>query len=55
LPTPLTPPPSAPVLDLWKIDFEALRCRFKESKHKNMDLEVPKAALLTACRWWSSS
>jgi type I restriction enzyme R subunit len=28
-----------------KIDFEALRRRFKESKHKNTDLEVLKAAI----------
>jgi type I restriction enzyme R subunit len=30
-------------MDLSKIDFEALRRRFKESKHKNTDLEVLKA------------
>lgn len=35
----------APVIDLSKIDFEALRSRFKESKHKNTDLEVLKAAI----------
>ena len=35
----------APVMDLSKIDFEALRRRFKESKHKNTDLEVLKAAI----------
>jgi type I restriction enzyme R subunit len=35
----------APVMDLSKIDFEALRKRFKESKHKNTDLEVLKAAI----------
>jgi type I restriction enzyme R subunit len=35
----------APVMDLSKIDFEALRSRFKESKHKNTDLEVLKAAI----------
>ena len=34
-----------PVIDLSKIDFEALRKRFKESKHKNTDLEVLKAAI----------
>ena len=32
-------------MDLSKIDFEALRRRFKESKHKNTDLEVLKAAI----------
>jgi len=30
---------------LSKIDFEALRKRFTESKHKNTDLEVLKAAI----------
>ena len=35
----------APVMDLSKIDFEALRKRFKESRHKNTDLEVLKAAI----------
>jgi type I restriction enzyme R subunit len=35
----------APVMDLSKIDFEALRSRFKESKHKNTELEVLKAAI----------
>jgi type I restriction enzyme R subunit len=35
----------APVMDLSKIDFEALRKRFKDSKHKNTDLEVLKAAI----------
>lgn len=35
----------APVLDLSKIDFEALRTRFKESKYRNTDLEVLKAAI----------
>ena len=44
MPTPLTPPP-APAVDLSKIDFEALRRRFKESKHRNTDLEVLKAAI----------
>ena len=38
-------PKPAPVMDLSKIDFEALRKRFKESKHKNTDLEVLKAAI----------
>jgi type I restriction enzyme R subunit len=32
-------------MDLSKIDFEALRRRFKESKHRNTDLEVLKAAI----------
>ncbi len=35
----------APVMNLSKIDFEALRKRFKESKHRNTDLEVLKAAI----------
>ncbi len=39
------PSKAAPVMDLSKIDFEALRKRFKESKHKNTDLEVLKAAI----------
>ena len=34
-----------PALDLSKINFEALAKRFKESKHKNTDLEVLKAAI----------
>ena len=34
-----------PPLDLSKINFEALAQRFKESKHKNTDLEVLKAAI----------
>jgi type I restriction enzyme R subunit len=34
-----------PPLDLSKINFEALARRFKESKHKNTDLEVLKAAI----------
>jgi len=32
-------------LDLSKINFEALAQRFKQSKHKNTDLEVLKAAI----------
>jgi type I restriction enzyme, R subunit len=32
-------------LDLSKINFEALASRFRESKHKNTDLEVLKAAI----------
>ncbi len=39
------PEKPAPVMDLSKIDFVALRKRFKESKHKNTDLEVLKAAI----------
>jgi type I restriction enzyme R subunit len=39
------PAKPAPVLDLSKIDFEALRSRFRESKHQNTDLEVLKAAI----------
>ena len=34
-----------PALDLSKINFEALAQRFKESKHKNTDLEALKAAI----------
>ena len=34
-----------PALDLSKINFEALAKRFRESKHKNTDLEVLKAAI----------
>jgi type I restriction enzyme R subunit len=33
------------VVDLSKIDFEALQRKFKEAKHKNTDLEVLKAAI----------
>jgi type I restriction enzyme R subunit len=39
------PAKPAPVMDLSKIDFEALRQRFKDSKHRNTDLEVLKAAI----------
>jgi type I restriction enzyme R subunit len=39
------PSKPAAVLDLSKIDFEALRKRFKASKHRNSDLEVLKAAI----------
>lgn len=35
----------APVMDLSKIDFEALARQFKKSKTKNTDLEVLKAAI----------
>jgi len=34
-----------PALDLSKINFAALAQRFKESKHRNTDLEVLKAAI----------
>jgi len=34
-----------PVMDLSKINFEALAARFKASKHKNTDLEALKAAI----------
>ena len=37
--------PSDLPLDLSKIDFEVLARRFQESKHKNTDLEVLKAAI----------
>jgi type I restriction enzyme, R subunit len=39
------PSKPAPAMDLSKIDFQTLRKRFKESKHKNTDLEVLKAAI----------
>ena len=39
------PAKPAPVMDLSKIDFEALRNRFQASKHKNTDLEILKAAI----------
>ena len=34
-----------PALDLSKINFEALAARFKQSKHKNTDLEVLRVAI----------
>src|SRR6185295_2419237 len=34
-----------PALDLSKINFEVLAQRFKESKHKNIDLEALKSAI----------
>lgn len=34
-----------PAIDLSRINFEALAQRFKESKHKNTDLEALKAAI----------
>jgi type I restriction enzyme R subunit len=39
------PTKPSPVMDLSKIDFATLRSRFKESKHKNTDLEILKAAI----------
>jgi type I restriction enzyme R subunit len=39
------PDKSSDVLDLSKIDFDALRSKFRESKQKNTDLEVLKAAV----------
>ncbi len=39
------PSEPAPVMDLSKINFAELRRRFKESKHKNTDLEVLRAAI----------
>ena len=39
------PAKPAPVMALSKIDFGALAAKFKESKHKNTDLEVLKAAI----------
>jgi type I restriction enzyme R subunit len=39
------PAKPVPGMDLSKIDFAALRSRFKDSKHKNTDLEILKAAI----------
>lgn len=39
------PSVAVPLMDLSKIDFEALRKRFQKSDHKNTDLEVLKAAV----------
>ena len=39
------PARAAAIVDLSKIDFEALRRRFKASNHQNTDLEVLKAAI----------
>ncbi len=39
------PAKPAPLMDLSKIDLNALAAKFKESKHKNTDLEVLKAAI----------
>jgi type I restriction enzyme R subunit len=39
------PAKPVPVMDLSKINFEELRKRFKESKRRNTDLEVLKAAI----------
>ena len=41
----MMPPGGPPAIDLSKINFEALAKRFKESKHKNTDLEALKAAI----------
>ncbi len=38
-------PEGKKLLDLSKIDFEALRSKFNHAKHKNTDLEVLKAAV----------
>ncbi len=37
--------PDAPAINLSKIDFRALAAKFKQSDHKNTDLEVLKAAV----------
>ena len=42
-----TPAKPAPIMDLSKIDFEALDKRFKKSKTKNIELETLKAAIRT--------
>lgn len=39
------PDKSSNLLDLSKIDFESLRSKFRDSKQKNTDLEVLKAAV----------
>jgi type I restriction enzyme, R subunit len=39
------PAKPAPLMDLSKIDFQALSRRFKDSKHKSTDLDVLKAAI----------
>ena len=39
------PEKPAPLMNLSKIDFKALQARFQETKHKNTDLEVLKAAV----------
>jgi type I restriction enzyme R subunit len=39
------PEKPAPAIDLSKINFEALRRRFEEAKHKNTEIEVLKAAI----------
>jgi type I restriction enzyme R subunit len=41
------PAKPAPVMDLSKINFEVLAQRFKQSKTRNIDLEVLKAAIRT--------
>src|SRR5204862_384847 len=35
----------APIIDISKIDFEALAKRFAKSKHKNLEIEQLKAAI----------
>jgi len=40
----------SPAIDLSKINFKALAQRFKESKHKNIDLEALKAAIAAKLR-----
>ena len=44
------PAKPAGVMDLSKIDFEALSKRFKQSPHKNTDLEVLKAVIRAQSR-----
>jgi type I restriction enzyme R subunit len=39
------PEKPAPVIDLSKINFEALRERFEAAKHKNTEIEILKAAI----------
>jgi type I restriction enzyme R subunit len=39
------PAKPVPVIDLSKIDFEALRSRFKESRRQNLEVEKLKAAI----------
>ncbi|MFO0579035.1 MAG: type I restriction endonuclease subunit R [Polyangia bacterium] len=40
------PAKPVPVVDLSKIDFEALRRRFEQSKHKSIDVEQLRATIL---------
>ncbi|MGH8022192.1 MAG: type I restriction enzyme subunit R domain-containing protein, partial [Limisphaerales bacterium] len=39
------PSKASPVMDLSKLDFEALRQRFRDARHRNTSLEVLKAAV----------